>query len=43
MTAGGQVPLDTQDMDDVAEEILRRFLQVMDEKGDGQPLLEGNS
>jgi len=43
MTAGGQVPIDDRDMDSVAEEIQRRFLQVMNEKGEGQPLLGDDS
>jgi nanoRNase/pAp phosphatase (c-di-AMP/oligoRNAs hydrolase) len=43
MTAGGQVPLNDRDMDRVAAEIQRRFLQVMGEKGEGQPLLGNES
>ena len=43
MTAGGQVPIDERDMDDVAEEVLQRFIQVMGEKGESQPLLEEDS
>ena len=38
-TAGGQVPLLDQASDKVAEEIRLRFLEVMDQVGEGEPLL----
>jgi hypothetical protein len=38
-TAGGQVPLLEQASDKVAEEIRLRFLEVMDQVGEGEPLL----
>jgi hypothetical protein len=36
--AGGQVPLAGQDIDHVVNEIVRRFLKVMGELGEGKPL-----
>ena len=36
--AGGQVPLDKQDINLLVNEIVRRFLKVMREKGEGKPL-----
>ena len=36
--AGGQVPLAGQDVDHLVNEIVRRFLKVMREKGEGKPL-----
>lgn len=38
-TAGGQVPLSTLAADVAAAEVQRRFLEVMGETGDGEPLL----
>ena len=36
--AGGQVPLAGQEVNHLVNEIVRRFLKVMKEKGEGQPL-----
>ena len=36
--AGGQVPLAGQEVDHLKNEIVRRFLKVMKEKGEGKPL-----
>jgi hypothetical protein len=36
--AGGQVPLEKQDINLLVNEIVRRFLKVMREKGEGKPL-----
>jgi hypothetical protein len=36
--AGGQVSLDKQDINLLVNEIIRRFLKVMREKGEGKPL-----
>jgi nanoRNase/pAp phosphatase (c-di-AMP/oligoRNAs hydrolase) len=37
--AGGQVHLTSQEYDDTAREIINRFLKIMDEKGEGELLL----
>lgn len=39
MSAGGQIPLARRDPGEVAAQVQQRFLQVMDEKGEGEPLL----
>ena len=36
--AGGQIPLSGQGDDELKNEIVRRFLKVMNEKGEGKPL-----
>ncbi len=36
--AGGQVPLAGQDVDDLVQEIVRRFLKIMGEMGEGENL-----
>ena len=39
MSAGGQIPLAGHDPDEIAEQVKERFLRVMDERGEGEPLL----
>lgn len=39
MIAGGQIPLMGRDPDEVAAQVQERFLRVMGEKGEGEPLL----
>ena len=39
MSAGGQIPLARRDPGEVAAQVQQRFLRVMDEKGEGEPLL----
>lgn len=39
MSAGGQIPLENRNPDEVATQLKEQFLQVMGEKGEGEPLI----